>query len=63
LYSGIFKKEAEYTFDTVKKKKLEKEQYSEYVTATGTIEAITTIRVGRRFQALSNMYMSILMIM
>jgi HlyD family secretion protein len=39
----LFKKEAAYTFDTVK---VEKGSISNTVTATGTIEAITTVDVG-----------------
>lgn len=43
VFKPFSKKEAEYTFDTVK---VEKGNITNTVTATGTIEAITTVEVG-----------------
>jgi HlyD family secretion protein len=43
IFSRFSKKEAEYSFDTVK---VERGNISNTVTATGTIEAITTVKVG-----------------
>lgn len=43
LFKPFSKKEAEYSFDTVK---VEKDNITNTVTATGTIEAITTVEVG-----------------
>ncbi|MDP4222830.1 MAG: efflux RND transporter periplasmic adaptor subunit [Bacteroidota bacterium] len=43
IFSRFSKKEAEYSFDTVK---VERGNITNTVTATGTIEAITTVKVG-----------------
>lgn len=54
LFSRAFKKEAGYTFETVK---VERGNITNTVTATGTIEAITTVKVGTQVSGIiENVY-------